>query len=118
MATDAWRRLIPPVGYCRGAGAYPIDAYSEFLPPPRLGLKPYGLGNPDPDLFSEGDPTHWRVSEYEGARELQPGLEQVARQVLKHVGHLLDDDPRTEIPKLDLRGNPYTVFVRLPLSTD
>ena len=99
--------MIPPESYCRGPGAYPIDAYSEFLPPPRLGWKPYGLGNPDPDLFSEGDPTGWRVSEYEEARELQPGLEQVARQVLKHVGHLLDGDPRTEIPKLDLRDNPY-----------
>ena len=30
----------------KGAGNYPINAYSEFMPPPLLGLSPYGRADP------------------------------------------------------------------------
>ena len=57
-------------------GAFPIEAYSEFVPPPHLGPKPYGTTgiNPMPD----GDPFGWDVTEYEEAFELRPGLEMLA----------------------------------------
>ena len=45
MTTAAgWQQLIPAADLFRGAGRYPIDAYSEFMPPPQLGWKPYGGG--------------------------------------------------------------------------
>src|SRR5947209_7075119 len=84
-----WKQLIPDAGWCHGAGRYPLDAYSEFMPPPRLGVKPYGDDPPNPQLFHDDDPFGWWVHEFEEARELRPGLQQVADQiVLKFVGLL------------------------------
>src|SRR5687767_6771401 len=107
MAPSGWKALIPAPGYLRGEGAYPIEAGSEFMPPPRLGWKPYGGGAADPEVFDPGDPWGWRVSEYEEAREIRPGLPQLARQLVREVARLLDGDPGTDIRELDLAGNPY-----------
>ena len=107
MGPSGWPALIPDPDYLRGEGAYPIEAGSEFVPPPRLGWKPYGDRAPDPALFDPGDPWGWRVTEYEEAREIRPGLPQVARQVVREVARLLDGDPDTDIRELDLTGNPY-----------
>ena len=38
-----------------------------YEPSPRLGLKPYG--NIDNAIFTEDDPSGWRITEYEEARE-------------------------------------------------
>ncbi len=72
MATG-WHRLIPPDDCFRGEGNYRLDAYSEFMPPPRVGWKPYGGRGPNPELFSPDDPFGWHVGEFEEALELQPG---------------------------------------------
>jgi len=66
-----------------GRGALPASAYSEFMPPPRLGRVPYGAI--DPLLFSEDDPHGWRVSEIEEEYEIQPGLENLARQIVGEI---------------------------------
>ena len=102
-----WHKLIPAPGCFRGEGNYRLDAYSEFLPPPRVGWKPYGDGRPDPDLFADGDPHGWWVSEFQEALELRAGLVQVGTQVVRKLGRLLDGDPDTGIPKLDLLNNPF-----------
>lgn len=107
MPNNGWERLIPNSTYLRGEGAYPIEAYSEFVPAPRIGWKPYGDGEFDPVVFDPLDPYGWRVSEYEEAREIQPGLPLVAHQVIAELGRLLDGDPKTDIRELDLTGNPY-----------
>ena len=106
MATG-WHRLIPPAECFHGAGAYPLDAYSEFLPAPRLGWKPYGDRGPDPELFSPDDPFGWHVGEFEEALEVRAGLAQVGSQVLGKLGRLLDGDPNTGIPSLHLVDNPF-----------
>ncbi len=102
-----WRRLIPAPSRFRGEGNYPIDAYSEFMPPPRLGWKPYGDPPVDPELFSEQDQHGWRVSEFQEAIELQPGLLQIAKQVVGKIGRLVDGNPETGILRDDLIDNPY-----------
>ncbi len=107
MPAAGWHKLIPPADYFRGEGNYRIDAYSEFMPPPRVGWKPYGGRGPDPELLPPDDPFGWHVDEVEEARELQPGLLQVARQVLGKLARLLDGDPDSGLPSLDLVGNPY-----------
>src|SRR5262249_24456283 len=84
--------LLPPASYYRGPGRYPIDAYCEFMPPPRLGWKPYGGDPPDPQLLDPDDPRGWHVPEYEEANELQPGLQQVADQLVGKLRHLLTPD--------------------------
>ena len=48
-----WRRLLAGYPWFRGEGKYPLPAYSEFMPPPRVGRKP--CGEIDYDLFSNDD---------------------------------------------------------------
>ena len=105
MPAAGWKQLIPPANLFCGPGRYPIDAYSEFMPPPRLGWKPYAAEPPDPQLFDAEDPWGWHVTEYEEHNELQPGLEQVARQVVHRVYHLLHGDYTHAPPKRSLQGN-------------
>ncbi len=105
MATG-WQKLIPPPGCFRGAENYRIDAYSEFLPPPRVGWKPYGAGKPDPELFADSDPHGWWVGEFEEALELKLGFQQVGQQVIRKLARLLGGD-RSILPKGDLHDNPF-----------
>src|SRR5262249_37533836 len=84
-----------------------IEAYSEFLPPPRLGWKPFADGPPDPRLFHDDDPWGWQVNEFEEARELHPGLDHLARQVVGRVRHLLRGERAHDgVPPRDLIDNP------------
>src|SRR5438128_137043 len=92
MASEGWKQLIPAASPYRGLGRYPIDAYSEFMPPHRLGWKPYFPEAPDPQLLDPEDPWGWYVTEYEEANELRPGLEQVAHQLVGRFWHLLRGD--------------------------
>ena len=75
MPMPGWKQLLAGWPWFQGEGSYPIAAYSEFMPPPRLGWKPYGNEPPDPQLFIDEDPWGWYVTEYEEANELQPGLD-------------------------------------------
>ena len=107
MPGSGWKRLMPNSTYLRGEGAYPIEAYSEFVPPRALVGNPYGDGGFDPAVFDPLDPFGWRISEYEEAREIRPGLPLIAQQVVGEIGRLLDGDPDTDIRELDLTDNPY-----------
>ena len=71
MAAAGWKKLLEGAPWFRGQGKYPIPAYSEFMPPPRLGVKPYDGSEVSP--FAEDDPFGWLVSEYEELLELRPG---------------------------------------------
>src|SRR5579864_2292988 len=104
---QGWHRLIPASPWYRGDGNYRIEAYSEFMPPPKLGWKPYGNLPPDPDLLSPQDPFGWYVHEWEVHLELQPGLLQVGKQIVGKLGKLHDANPECHIPKSDLNDNPF-----------
>ena len=86
MAAAGWPVLFDGWPWFRGAGAYPIPAYSEFMPPPRPVRKPYG--EPDGPALDPADPYGWPVTEYEEGLELRPGLHQVARAVLRALAGL------------------------------
>ena len=105
--STGWHRLIPADDCFRGAGNYPLDAYSEFLPAPRVGWKPYGGGGPDLELFTPDDPFGWHVGEFEEHLELRTGLVQVGKQVLGKLARLLDGNPETGISALELADNPF-----------
>lgn len=103
-----WHALTPPADLFRGEGRFRLDAYSEFLPPPRVGWKPYPDHTaPDPTLFAEGAPHGWWVGEYDEAVEVRAGLMQVGQQVLHHLSKLHDGNPSTGLPRLDLVDNPF-----------
>jgi hypothetical protein len=112
-----WPKLVEGYPWFEGAGNYPLPAYSEFMPSPRVGISLYG-GEIDHTLFATDDPYGWRVPEIEEEYQLRPGLAQIAKQVLGYltkfgrgeqeyrvVGHnrrLLDDNPYWS-PDLDAR---------------
>ena len=105
MARQGWKRLLAGLSEFRTPGRFPIPAYSEFMPPPRMGQKPYGAE--DPVLFQNGDPLGWHVTEYEEAMELRPGLEHLATQLIEAIEHLGNGRPAHGIARAKLEGNPY-----------
>ncbi len=105
MSEQGWKRLTAGAPWFAAGGNYPIAAYSEFMPPPRLGEKPYGDG--DEGLFDAADPWGWRITEYEEALELQPGLLQIASQLLHALRHLARGEPAHGIAAGKLRDNPF-----------
>ena len=130
----SWKTLVNGYPRFSGKDQYPIPAYSEFMPPPRLGLSPYD--SLDNSLFSEDDLFGWYVSEVEEEHELQPGMSSLARQIVAeivglgqgkpayriagHLGRNLEDNPYWP-PELAARSGKlpherYVVFLPLALS--
>ena len=81
MASSGWKALYAGAPWFRGPGRFPIPAYSEFVPPPRIGGKPYD--GSDPPFFDTQDPYGWPVSESEQHLQLAPGLRHVADCVVR-----------------------------------
>jgi len=102
---QGWKQLFSePPGHV-GEERYPIAAYSEFMPPPRLGRKPGG--RIDSLLFADDDPWGWHVTEYEEAFELQAGLEHLAEKVVSAMHRLGRGDSDHGISRNKLSDNPY-----------
>jgi hypothetical protein len=129
-----WKKLIEGFPWFVGEGRFPIPAYSEFMPPPRLGRSLYG--DIDLSLFSEDDPYGWSIPEMEEEYELGPGLKNIAQQIMEqllklgrgmdaphiagHEGRNLQDNPYWP-PELAARAGfldheRYVVFLPLVLS--
>jgi hypothetical protein len=105
MPTQGWKQLLAGAPWFQGEGRYPIAAYSEFMPPPRLLRKPYGTF--DLNFFAADDPWGWPITEYEEALTLRPGLEKIARQVVGALIQLGQGKKTHGISKNKLRDNPY-----------
>ena len=88
-----------------GGGGYPISAYSEFMPAPRLGRTAYGSANAP--LLRDDDLWGWPVTEYEKGLELSPGLAPMAQPLLERMVRLAVGRPAHGIPREDLADNPY-----------
>lgn len=65
MGCTGWKRLLADRTWCRGQGNFPLPAYSEYMPPPWVALKPYGTPVPSPQI--PDDNFGWAISEYEWA---------------------------------------------------
>ena len=72
-----------------GDGRFPLPAYSELMPPPWVGIKPYKPRRHDSaaTAMATAEDT-LDISEYEQAQELGPGLGQVATRVLVELRRL------------------------------
>lgn len=106
MKQTGWRQLFADWSWARGEGRFPIAAYSEFMPPPRIGQKPYGVWDTHAP-FEDDDPFGWHVSADEEARELAPGLLIIARQLLDAMAALATGKGASRIGRLHLENNPY-----------
>src|SRR5262249_53371079 len=107
MARAGWPNLIPRDDGFQGPGAFRIDAYSEYMPPPRVGWKPYGPVRVNMHLFSPDDPFGWKVHEFDETLELQPGLHQIAKDLMARLKRLQDGNPETGLPRHVSKDNPF-----------
>jgi hypothetical protein len=105
MPAKGWKQLLAGEPWFRAEGAFPMEAYSEFVPPPYLGPRPYGTAGINP--MPERDPYGWNVSEYEEAFELRPGLETLAHHAVTLFAHLGCGDRAHCIARHKLQVNPY-----------
>jgi hypothetical protein len=99
--------LIPSEDFFRHAGAFRIDAYSEYMPPPRVGWKPYGSEPISTQVFSPDDPFGWKIPEFDEALELRPGLDQIAKQLMTRFKRLLEGNPDAGLPRHVSKNNPF-----------
>lgn len=103
-----WRQLLCGYPWFSKENQYPIQAYSEFMPPPRLGKRP--CGEVDTSLFSEDDDWGWNISEIEEEYELKPGLANLASQIINEIVELGQGKSAYKIAgheRRNLVDNPY-----------
>jgi len=103
-----WHKLVEGYPWFSGQGNYPLPAYSEYMPSPRLGKRAYG--EVDFSLFIDNDPFGWTVSEIEEAYEIQPGLVNLANQIMSEMVELGLGKPAYRIAghqRRNLNNNPY-----------
>jgi hypothetical protein len=93
MTDSGWDRIEAAArGAFAGDGRFPIRAYSEFMPPPYVGIKPYGPVRGAHCTFGAGDPDSLDVDEYEQAHDLTPGLDHIADRVVGELTKLMRGD--------------------------
>lgn len=103
-----WDKLLDGFPWFKCDGCFPVTAYSEFMPPPLLGRKPYG--KPDYRLISENNPFGWKITEMEEEYELKPGIEHIGRQVMSSIvklGKGLTEHMISGHGGENLKNNPY-----------
>ena len=103
-----WQKLLEGYPWFEEEGHYPIPAYSEFMPAPRVGCNL--SGEVDDLTFSADDPYGWLISEMEEEYELKPGLAHIGNQVMEKLVKLGQGLPEHHIPghkDLNLLNNPF-----------
>jgi hypothetical protein len=80
---NGWRKLIADKPFSNKEGKFVLPAYSEFMPPPRVGCS--RCGKPDNTIFSDDDDYGWKISEMEENYELLPGIENIGKQIMEHI---------------------------------
>jgi hypothetical protein len=84
---SGWKKFRAGFPWFSGEKKYPLQAYSEFMPPLRTGISPVN-GEVYPWVFSEDDPYGWQVYEYEEEYHLRPGLVNIGSQVMEHLAQM------------------------------
>ncbi len=103
-----WPRLLEGYPWFGREGQFYLPAYSEFMPPPRVGRLPYA--DSDRGGYAGADAFGWPVSEAEEAWELRPGLEHLAKLIMNELVHLGQGLPAHYIGGhggVNLQDNPY-----------
>jgi hypothetical protein len=105
--SDVWGQIEAEAKEAfHGAGRFQLRAYSEFMPPPYVGMKPYAPSRADaPTSFPVGAGDALEVDEYEQAHDLEPGLDRIASHILSKLGKLVSGRPHSLSSTL-LEDNP------------
>jgi hypothetical protein len=105
MEAQGWDRLLMDIPRYGKEHHFQMMAYSEMMPSPWIGWRPYGKDHPAPR--NPKDPFAWTVNEREQAFELGPGLQLIAGQVLSALQRLDHDQPAQGITRAKLEENAY-----------
>jgi hypothetical protein len=106
MQSEGWAQLFGDWSWARGEGRFPIAAYSEYMPPPRVGQKPYGSWEIE-SPFALDDLWGWRISAHEQEQELTPGVADIGRQLIDSMVALATGHGTQRIGHRHLENNPY-----------
>src|SRR6476659_8266883 len=93
MMREPWDRIVAEAAQRR---AFPLPPYSEYMPPPYIGVKPYA---PDPARRDAtagiSDPRSIDIDEYEQAHDLEPGFDRIAQKLVDELGKLVRGAPHS-----------------------
>lgn len=91
MTDGGWTRIErEAAGAFEGEGRLPLRAYSELMPAPYVGIKPYAPSRAHAACTAfASDDSSLDVTEYELAHELEPGLAAIGAHVLHELGKLV-----------------------------
>lgn len=94
---EPWDRIEAETrGAFHGEGNFPLRAYSEYMPSPYVGIKPYAPERANgAATFGCGDASALDVDEYEQAHDLEPGLDRIADHLVLELGRLVRGEPNT-----------------------
>ncbi len=88
--SNAWQRIEAEArGAVVGAGRFPLRAYSELMPPPYVGLKPYAPAKPGAATDSISDGESFDLDEYEQAQSIGPGLDRIGDEIMGRLERLV-----------------------------
>ena len=105
MTKQGWEKLLTDIPRYGHADHFRIMAYSEMMPPPLIGWRPYGKNHPVP--YYPENPFAWLVSEREQTCELNPGLILIAEEILSVLKDLNQEQPAKGISRAVIEGNCY-----------
>ncbi|MGA9653351.1 MAG: hypothetical protein WBV96_05505, partial [Polyangia bacterium] len=104
----AWSRIESEARQAfLGQGRFPVPAYSEFMPPPFVGIKPFTASDPAsaPGSTIVCDERGLAIDEYEQEHELRPGLIKIANHLVDELAKLASGATH-EFSRTLLDGNP------------
>ena len=81
---SGWKDFLQTFPWFEGKNGFPLPAYSEFMPPMHIGIRPYDAAV-YPWHFREDDPYGFYVSEDDELLHLQPGLLNIGQQMMDHL---------------------------------
>jgi len=92
---EPWDRIEAETrGAFHGEGSFPLRAYSEYMPPPYVGIKPYAPERAHAAAtFGCGDASALDIDEYELAHDIEPGLDRIADHLVLELGRLVRGEP-------------------------
>src|SRR4051794_18752135 len=104
---EPWDRIEAETrGAFHGEGNFPLRAYSQYMPSPYVGIKPYAPERVHAAAtFGCGDASALDIDEYELAHDLEPGLDRIADHLVLELGRLVRGEPHA-LSKTLLANNP------------
>ena len=104
--SEPWERIEAEARVAfHGEGRFPLRAYSEAMPPPYVGIKPYAPARGGACTFGASDASRLDIDEYEHAHDLEPGLDRIGDHLIAELGKLVRGEPHG-LSKTLLDGNP------------